>query len=270
VPVAWKTGTSWGFRDAWAVGLFGHYVLAVWAGDFSGAGNPALVGADAAAPLFFQIIDSIAAEEPGASSFLHAPPRGVRRIEVCALSGGLPTSHCPHRRMSWFIPGRSPIAPCEIHRTIALDALGRRTCPAGPPTARSEVFEVWSSDLAKQFVAAGLPRRALPPPAPGCAESEAGRGSPPRIVSPLAGVTYSLRPTNADSGDRATLALQAVTGGDASEVFWFADRSFIGKAGRGETLFWKPPGGGHFTVRAVDDLGRSDARQVTTDLGRTR
>lgn len=266
VPVAWKTGTSWGFRDAWAVGLFGHYVLAVWAGDFSGAGNPAFVGADAAAPLFFQIVDSIVAADPGAASFVHTPPSGLRRVEVCTLSGGLPTTHCPHRRMSWFIPGRSPIAPCEIHRSVALDAQGRRTCEGGPRAVRDEVFEVWSSDLARQFAAAGLPRRPLPPLAPGCDGQDSGRAPAPRITSPLAGVTYKLRPQGGMSAPGATLALQAVTSGDASEIFWFADRTFVGKTARGETLFWKPPGGGRFTVRAVDDLGRSDARLVATDM----
>src|SRR3569623_350797 len=181
-------------RDAWSVGLFGHYALAVGVGDFSGAGNPAFVGVEAAAPLFFQIVDSIAAEDPGVTSFAHAPPRGVRKIEVCALSGGVPTAHCPHRRLAWFLPGRSPLAPCELHRPLA--------------------------------AAAGCDGTAAP---------------------------------------GATLALQAVTGGDASELFWFADRAFIGKAARGETLFWKPPGAGHYTVRAVDDLGRSDVRQVATE-----
>ena len=270
VPVAWKTGTSWGFRDAWAVGLFGPYVLAVWTGDFSGAGNPAFVGVDAAAPLFFQLVDSIVAEDAGAASFAHTPPAGLRRIEVCALSGGLPTAHCPHRRLSWFIPGRSPIAPCDIHRSVALDAQGRQTCDGGPPVAQTEVFEVWSSDLARQFIAAGLPRRPLPPMAPGCDGRDAGRGPAPKITSPLAGVTYQLRGRSDPHADRATLALQAVTGGDASEIFWFADRTFLGRVGRGETLFWKPPGGGRFTVRAVDDLGRSDARLVAADMAQAQ
>src|SRR5262249_32642908 len=56
-PVAWKTGTSWGFRDAWSAGLVGPYVLVVWIGDFRGSGNPAFIGVDAAAPLFFRIAD---------------------------------------------------------------------------------------------------------------------------------------------------------------------------------------------------------------------
>jgi len=274
IPVAWKTGTSWGFRDAWAVGVFGSYVLAVWVGDFSGVGNPVFVGAEAAAPLFFQIVDAVATRDPTAASFAHAPPSGVRRVEVCALSGGLPTGHCPHRRRSWFIPGRSPIEPCAIHRELALDTAGRRTCPAGPPTVRHEVFEVWPSDLTHQFTAAGLPRRTLPPPAPGCADAEGSTGDAPRITSPLAGVTYQLRgsrtapPADGEDGVDQPLALQAVTGGDAAEVFWFADQAFIGKATRGQTLFWRPPGAGRFTVRVVDDLGRADVRQVAAEVSR--
>jgi penicillin-binding protein 1C len=262
--VSWKTGTSWGFRDAWAVGLFGPYVLAIWIGDFSGAGNPAYVGVQAAAPLFFEIVDSVAAQQPAAfTEGGRLPPKGVRRVEICALSGGLPTAECPQRRMSWFIPGRSPIEPCQIHRAIALDAGGRRTCALGPRAVRTETFEVWPSDLAKLFAAAGLPRRPLPPAAPGCGEVEAARGAAPRITSPLAGVTYTLRPDHPDS---SALALQAVTDGDAAEVFWFADQAFVGRSPRGATFFWKPARPGRYTLRAVDDLGRSDARAVAVEV----
>lgn len=264
LTVSWKTGTSWGFRDAWAVGLFGPYVLAIWVGDFSGAGNPAYVGAQAAAPLFFQIVDSIAAQEPALlTGWRRLPPKGIRRVEICALSGGLPTAHCPQRRTSWFIPGRSPIEPCQVHRAIALDSAGRRTCALGPAAVRTETFEVWPSDLAKLFAAAGLPRRPLPPAAPGCGESEAPQGAAPRITSPLAGVTYTLRPSHVDA---STVALQAVTDGDAAEVFWFADQAFVGRSPRGATLFWKPASAGRYTVRAVDDLGRSDARAVAVEV----
>jgi penicillin-binding protein 1C len=264
VTVSWKTGTSWGFRDAWAVGLFGPYVLAVWVGDFSGAGNPAFVGAKAAAPLFFEIVDSVAAQEPAAfAHFARLPPKGVRRIDVCALSGGLPTAHCPHRRSSWFIPGRSPIEPCSIHRAIALDGQGRRTCTGGPPAVATEIFEVWPSDLAKLFSAAGLPRRPLPPPAPGCDDGVATPGVAPHITSPLAGVTYALR---AERPDARTIALQAVTDGDAAEVFWFADQTFLGRSARGATYFWQPAAAGRFTIRAIDDLGRSDARAVAIEM----
>ena len=63
-PVAWKTGTSWGFRDAWSAGIAGPYVLVVWIGDFEARGNPSFVGADATAPLFFRIVDALSLERP--------------------------------------------------------------------------------------------------------------------------------------------------------------------------------------------------------------
>src|SRR5213592_2331185 len=64
LPVYWKTGTSYGFRDAWTIGMFGPYILAVWVGNFDGSGNPAFVGVQVAAPLFFRVVDAIDAVEP--------------------------------------------------------------------------------------------------------------------------------------------------------------------------------------------------------------
>ena len=64
LPVSWKTGTSFGFRDAWSAGVFGPYVLVVWIGNFDGEGNPAFIGREAAAPLFFEIIDSLRSQDP--------------------------------------------------------------------------------------------------------------------------------------------------------------------------------------------------------------
>ena len=56
--IAWKTGTSWGFRDAWTAGVFGRHVLVVWIGQFDGVGNPAFIGIHAAAPLYLRIVDA--------------------------------------------------------------------------------------------------------------------------------------------------------------------------------------------------------------------
>jgi penicillin-binding protein 1C len=256
-PVAWKTGTSWGFRDAWTVGVFGRWVMAVWLGNFSGEGNPAFVGVQAAAPLFFELVDSLAAHERTPALPRRVPP-SLRRVSVCALSGGLPTPSCPHTRPTWFIPGRSPIEPCHIHRTFMVDARGQRGC--GPGTLHPEPFEVWPSDLARLFAAAGLPRRPVPPLAPGCSGDDGSDGQAPRISSPLAGVTYTLRPGAGDG-----IGLQAAVDGDADEVFWFADETFIGRARRGATLFWHP-GAGRFVVRAVDERGRADTRPVRVEV----
>src|SRR5882762_7136138 len=74
--VYWKTGTSHGFRDAWSIAVFDHYVLGVWVGNFDGRANPAFVGRTAAAPLLFQIIDSLRAAWPE-PTVPHQPPPGA-------------------------------------------------------------------------------------------------------------------------------------------------------------------------------------------------
>ena len=121
--VFWKTGTSHGFRDAWSVAVFDHYVLAVWIGNFDGRRNPAFIGRTAAAPLLFQMIDGLRAHQPSRSE-PHLPPAGanLKRVEFCSVSGQLPGPNCSHRTESWFIPGVSPIAVCDVHREVLVDA----------------------------------------------------------------------------------------------------------------------------------------------------
>ncbi|MCB1611200.1 MAG: penicillin-binding protein 1C, partial [Xanthomonadales bacterium] len=158
--VAWKTGTSWAFRDAWSAGLVGPYVLVVWMGNFDGRGNPALIGVDAAAPLFFAIVDALQAAHVDLSEPQRRWPLNLRRVEICRASGELPNTWCPKRGQTWFIPGVSPIRVSSIHRGIQVDrqsgepVCGRRD----PATVRTEVYEFWPSDLAEVFERAGMPR----------------------------------------------------------------------------------------------------------------
>jgi penicillin-binding protein 1C len=255
--VAWKTGTSHGYRDAWAVGLVGPYVLAVWVGRFDGQGNPAFVGLEAAAPLLFDVIDALWAEgriEP----IGRPPPAGLARVAVCAVSGKLPGPHCRHTATTWFLPGVSPIDTCDVHREVLVDRARRRACAAGPGV-RGEVYEFWPSDLLRLFAEAGIPRRVPPPQAPGCRLDErAARGVPPKITSPQEGVTYSLRAARVGEDP---IPLTAVTDADAREVFWFVDAELVGTARRGEPVLW-PARPGRFVVRAVDDQGRAGAARV--------
>ena len=98
--LAVKTGTSHGFRDAWAVGVRGEWVLAVWLGHFDGRPMPNLFARETAAPLLGQMVERL--DLPAAAN--PAPP-SVARVDVCAVSGELPGSHCVHLARSWFIPG---------------------------------------------------------------------------------------------------------------------------------------------------------------------
>lgn len=263
LTVYWKTGTSYGFRDAWTIGIFGPYILAVWVGNFDGAGNPAFVGVQVAAPLFFQVVDAIEAQQPSLGEPVRRFPANLSVVDVCAGSGDLPNADCPRTVPTWFIPGKSPIRVSTLHQALLIDdRTGLRACP--PYTAgraHRVVYEMWGSDLLKLFQQAGLPRRTPPPFDPRCGARarEPGSDPAPQITSPLRGVVYSLR---AKRIGQETITLRATTGAGVREVYWFVGKSYIGTAPRGGTLAWKPQVPGSFIVRAVDDQGQADSRLI--------
>ncbi|MBI3675985.1 MAG: hypothetical protein HY243_05150 [Proteobacteria bacterium] len=264
VPLYWKTGTSWSFRDAWTAGSFGPYVLVVWVGNFDGSGNPAFVGVDAAAPLFFQIVDAIEAEHRGLVDRSRRPPPGVARVEICLASGALPNQWCPQKGTTWFIPGKSPIRASDVHRPIMIDdATGLPACPpyAGK-RVHQEVFEFWSSDLQQVFIDAGIPRR-KPPQNPDCTDAGALEGAAPHITSPLRGSAYVMR---LQQLDRQRIAFNATADADSRTLYWFVDDAFVGMSSPDRPLYWQPPMAGTFRVRTVDDRGRSDERPLDVRL----
>lgn len=259
-PVSWKTGTSWGFRDAWSAGLVGPYVLVVWLGNFDGASNPALVGVEAAAPLFFDIVDGLQAARVDLSEPARQWPLNLKRVQICRASGDLPNAYCPQLGDTWFIPGKSPIRINRVHRAVAIDnATGRVACGRfDPATMHTEIFEFWPSDLARVFDQAGIPRR-RPPPGNDCDGAQAWLGSPPQITSPLRATRYALRLSHPE---QITLHLAATVDADVSRLYWFLGDSFLGAVAPDRALAWTPKQAGRFRLLVVDDHGREDSRDI--------
>jgi penicillin-binding protein 1C len=266
LPVAYKTGTSIGFKDAWSIAVFDRFVLAVWLGNFSGEGNSAFVGRLSATPLQFNIIDALSAEIPESSLL---PPRlmpeGVSLVSVCAVSGDIPHEDCPQVLDSWFIPGVSPIRRCRIHRRVYIDSrTGYRSDEAEGPHIVSEVREFWPTDLLEIFAQAGLPRF-LPPPYPprdsGSARPAESSGFPPAIISPLGNTTYILRPQDER---RNRIVLLAGADQDAGDIFWFANTLFLGRAKPYERFLWQGEPG-LWDITAVDSQGRSAGLRVNIE-----
>jgi len=262
-PVAWKTGTSWGYRDAWTAGVLGKHVLVVWVGNFDGASNPALVGIRVAAPLFFRMVDGLQAQGLVQREKQVLRPAGVSEVEVCAASGELPNVHCPLRSKTLFIPGKSPIRASTMHRPVLIDKrTGKAVCTPGKDT-EVVVFEFWSSEMRRLFREAGMPRRE-PPSLPDCGDGQAAmrqETEAPRISSPLRGGTYAVR-----RAKPVPLALRADVATGAGALYWFADDAFIGVAKKGEAVAWVPERAGRYTLRVVDAAGRADARQVLVEF----
>lgn len=259
---SWKTGTSSGFRDAWTLGTFGPYVLAVWIGNFDNSANQAFVGKDIAAPLFFELVHGIR-QERGPLISLEKDPKSMhlQQVQVCKASGMLPTPYCTDTEATWFIPGKSPIKTDTIFREVAINPeTGLRTCHIDEHT-RFEIYEFWPSDLLKIFKAAGIQRRTPPFFEADCLLTET-HGLSPEITSPQAGLTYVIR---VDQKQNNTIPLTAVTDAGIEFVYWFINESFIAKTKADEPFMW-PAKPGKFMIRVVDEHGLAAARAIDVRL----
>jgi penicillin-binding protein 1C len=256
--VYWKTGTSHGFRDAWSIAVFDHYVLGVWVGNFDGRANPAFVGRTAAAPLLFQIIDSLRAAWPEPTVAHQAPPgANLKRVEFCALSGELPNRFCTQHVEGWFIAGVSPIKTCDVHREVLVDVATGLRVPIDDGTRhlKREVYEFWPGDSLTLFEQAGIPRRVPPPFLPHTGSEVASRaGHKPIIVSPTSKEILLV--------SKKTIPLRAKADADVREIFWFAGKQFVGKAAPNQVLEWTAAAG-DYEVTALDDHGRAGSHSVT-------
>ncbi|MDB6132859.1 MAG: penicillin-binding protein [Verrucomicrobiales bacterium] len=261
--VSWKTGTSHGWRDAWAAAIHGEYVLVVWAGDFKGKPNPALTGRRTAAPLLFSILGALRLPCPPDES-----PPDLRRAEFCAASGDPPGPHCLQRTSGWCLPGISPVRACTLHQEILIDTATGLRVPTddGRPGLRHETAEIWPPHLLELFRRAGVPRVQPPPFETAAATAAAGGGRggnrSPRIVSPVAGRTYTLR--SGDAG-RRTIPLQAEAAPGVTKLFWFSAREFLGSTDPATPWLWHAVPGSP-QIRVIDDQGLSASCPVRVEL----
>ncbi|MEO1449198.1 MAG: penicillin-binding protein 1C, partial [Bacteroidota bacterium] len=117
--IAWKTGTSYGRRDAWSIGFSPRYTVGVWMGNFDGSSVPELSGTATAVPL---LVDLFRALHSGKTKIWFDEPHELGQRDICAESGLLPGPHCHQIVRDYHIPGRSTVARCNIHREMYISA----------------------------------------------------------------------------------------------------------------------------------------------------
>ena len=264
-PIPWKTGTSYAFRDAWAIGLVGHYVVAVWVGNFDGTANPALVGRKAAAPLFFELVRMLQRRQPDMQSSWSKPElMNVRKVSMCKKTGDLDLEHCQEKIVDWFIPGVSPIESLNIYREILIDKVsGLRACSEHAEGSEFKVFEFWPSDIESLFADAGVHINKAPPYLPQCANHyPADSQEKTEITSTTATLNYSLR---LDRLDTELIPFTAIVPADSTELYWFVGNRYVGRAKSKEPFLWHPKLG-NFKVTVMDNLGRSTSVLMNTTL----
>jgi len=260
--IAWKTGTSWAFRDAWAIGVSGPYVLAVWVGNFNGKGNNTFIGRTAAGPLLFSAFSALTNFEKWTVEEAFAPENmNLKKIKVCAKTGDLYQKHCPTSKLTWFIPGVSPIKVSNIYRNISIDkTTGLRTCRSQTSHSYEKVYAFWPSDFLFIFEQAGISLKTPPKFAPECSlDKKSSSGLNPVITSPQSGISYVIQ---SDSIENRQIPFSVIVDPDVEKIFWFVNGKYEGSSLSGVPFIWQGINGKH-SIRAVDDSGRATNKNFT-------
>ncbi|MBE3037506.1 MAG: penicillin-binding protein, partial [Chloroflexi bacterium] len=236
-PAAVKTGTTTNFHDNWAVGYTPDLVVGVWAGNATHDAMRNITGLTGAAPIWAQALRSMLAGAP-VQDFTR--PAGLTQVEVCALSGLLPTPACPYRKLEWFIDGTQPTQPDSIYTPVELDSATNRLADSTTPPARripAVALDLppqagpWArahgllllSDL-RQAAGSNLPADNTPTPIPGEAASPtpvAVEDAPLSLLSPADRSTYTISALLPLNGQQ--LHLEAVAEAGLHQVTLFVD-----------------------------------------------
>jgi penicillin-binding protein 1C len=258
--IAWKTGTSYGRRDAWSIGYNRRYTIGVWLGNFNGQGSPTLTGADVASPLLFDLFNTLAYN--GKAEWF-APPASLDFRLVCAETGLVPGENCPNQLLDYYLPGTSGGQRCQHMREVLVSADGQISyCRACVPASgyRHELFANLRPEVLAFRESQGLPARRLPPHNPACrlvhsaeASGAAGPDAAPvlAITSPAAHAEYVL-----NAAEKQQLLLSCAAAGEVRQVYWYVNDRFLKAAPATARVFFRPPPG-EVKIACADDHGRT-------------
>lgn len=253
--IAWKTGTSFGFRDAWAIGTTKDYVVGVWVGNADGEGRPGLVGVATAAPLMFDVFDLL----PN-STWFSTPYDEMREVSICPESGHRTTNACIYG-VTKFIPVQGlETTPCSFHKIVQLNKTKTHRVNTSCVTQEDLVPTSWFAlppVMAYYYKKNNPFYQSLPPFMEGCDNSST---VPMQFIYPEVGSTFFL-PTNFDGNDNQ-LIVKIAHEFPEKEVFWYLNEEYVGSTSEFHELAVIPKTGKHL-ITAVDEDGNELKRYIT-------
>ncbi len=248
--IAWKTGTSYGFRDAWAIGVTARYVVGVWVGNANGEGKPELIGARTAAPVMFDIFNLLPA-----SPWFRMPEGAFTRAEVCRQSGQLRGPYCDEVDTALVLPAGLRTAACPYHIPVTLDPSGRyrvyQNCIETGQSLRKRHFFVLPPAWEYYYKQQHPDYESLPPFLPGCG----GEGQVPMAFIYPENHARVYLPRQLD-GSEGLLTLELAHSNPAATVFWHIDSEYLGATRDFHKYSLRPAAGKH-SITVVDDQGYS-------------
>lgn len=247
--VAWKTGTSYGRRDAWSIGYNRRYTVGVWIGNFDGHGAPELTGADMATPLLFQVFNTIDYNSTG-DWYKPGPELDLRY--VCPQSGNIPGDLCTEKIIDYYLPGISSVSTCTHLSEYNVDEKETiRYCTVCLPENgyKRKIYENPPAEILKYYRENNVPVKIPPPHDPNCSRLFAG--NKPRILSLVADQEYLI-----EKDDRRSLELSCAVASDVAQVNWFINDTFFKTTKAGDKCFFQPHEG-PVKISCTDDKGRN-------------
>jgi penicillin-binding protein 1C len=247
--VAWKTGTSYGRRDAWSIGYNKKYTIGVWIGNFSGEGVPELTGADIATPLLFQLFNSL---DYNSANNWFTMPKDLDFRYVCPESGKVPEAFCQNFVMDYYIPEVSSIEKCGHLKNVWITADGHFSyCTNCLPESgfKKKLYPNISPELIDFYRTENVSYEAIPEHNSNCTRIFAGLA--PRIISPLNGKEYIM-----DKEEPAEIMLRCNPENEVRKVHWYINDKFYKTAGATEKVFFKALEGKN-RISCSDDKGRN-------------
>lgn len=247
--IAWKTGTSFGFRDGWAIGVTPKYVVGVWVGNADGEGRPGLLGVSTAAPIMFDVFRLLRT-----GSWFTTPTAQLRKVEICRKSGYRASDLCDEKD-SIYVPAagiRSGV--CPYHQLVHLDRTGQWRVTENCESPQFMQHKSWfilppSQEFyyrSKNYYAP------LPPYKPDCIGSLGQDRAPIELIYPRPNARIFV-PTELNGQPGQTI-FTATHRNSTAKIYWHLDNNFIGETVEFHQIALHPPAGKH-TITLVDENG---------------
>ncbi|GAB2826828.1 penicillin-binding protein 1C [Ferruginibacter profundus] len=259
--IAWKTGTSFGFRDGWAIGVTPKNVVAVWVGNTDGEGRPGLIGVQTAAPILFDIFRVLPNVNmpAGQAGWFEKPKYNYSFVPVCRQSGYRANIDCPDVDTLFMPPNGTKVPQCVYHKMIHLDATGnfRVTEQCESPSAmQHKSWFILTPAMEYYYKQKNADYKILPPFKAGCEFAETGKVMEIIYPQPDAKIYVPLEV----SGQRGNTVFTAAHRRSSAKIFWSLDDNFIGTTQNFHQMALNPSPGIHI-ITLVDENGLSVSRQ---------
>lgn len=245
--IAWKTGTSYGKRDAWAIGMNPKYTIGVWMGNFDGHGSPYLSGAEIAVPLLFDLFNSL---DYDSDKEWYKNPNSLLERQVCAETGLLPNENCKNLVYDYYIENVSTFKKCNRYKTFLVDENETMVyCPdcLEKHNYKKIAYPIYKPELKLWYEKNNIDFKKPPKHNPNCNHIIADNG--PKIVSPVKNYDYYL-----DKNSDQQILLQAVSTSNVLSQYWYINDNFFKKCYPGEKVFFRPKNN-NVKIICADDKG---------------